>query len=464
VISMRTLTDGLVFTHRGRRKRNEDSGTILRLAEHHLVAIVCDGMGGHLAGDYASSTVVSSLERAVAAGADPAQALESINARLYGEAAADPTKAGMGTTVVVAVLDNDMYTVYNVGDSRAYLFEASGAIRQISRDHSYVAEAIAAGELTPDAAASSSYRNALTRAIGTDPTVRVDVFGPSPLPPGGAIILCTDGVYKVLSDERIAELLRDNLGENLPSVAISAFNAGSDDNTTIAALWISRSESRSAARREKSISAAQGVLDKLAGKFDQERERNREKVSGTLPPTRQRRRAMGAVLSALGLALIGIAAADLYRKEPASASRQIPAARSGGSRQAESRSLQDERVRPELAEPTSERLSDAAGRDSASDESKRRLPIASPGSPLEESVEREKKPTVGSPPNRPEEVPADSTVSKNGPPPARQPIESARSGTPSSSGKACQDLLCTQSGPKPLLTPATPTKPKKGQQ
>ena len=317
---MLTYPEGVVFTHRGRRQRNEDNGCVARIDDTRTAVIVCDGMGGHLAGDYASQTATAVLAEALSAGIDPVEAIESINGRLHQESLADSTKSGMGTTLVAAIVSGGQYTMFNVGDSRGYLLLADGRIEQITRDHSYVAEAIAAGELTPETASSSNYKNALTRAIGTDPSVRVDVFGPAVLPSGATLVLCTDGVYKVLADERIAELLSSKPDEHIARVAIEAFEAGSDDNTTVAALWAGQELPRAsrATQRSKVFAKSTAAMDKLAARADAERKRRAAggTSSGASSPARSPRRLLGGVLALSGLALIGAAALPLLLGTP----------------------------------------------------------------------------------------------------------------------------------------------------
>ncbi len=139
----------------------------------------------------------------------------------------------MGTTLVAMLLDGDSYHIANVGDSRAYLL-SSEDIRQVSDDHSYVNEAVKQGQSESEAVASK-WRNVLTRAIGTDPEVVVDLFGPFPVENDTAVLLCSDGLYKVLSDGDLQGLF---VGSSGPTGAVQALvnaavEGGSDDNISV---------------------------------------------------------------------------------------------------------------------------------------------------------------------------------------------------------------------------------------
>lgn len=216
----------------GQRPYQEDSVIAQNLSDGRLLIAVADGMGGHAAGEVASAlaleTLVSALEGGDALDAAFVRANEEVH-----EQARDPSRQGMGTTLVAAVIEDGEYFVGNVGDSRGYLVQGEG-IRQLTDDHSFVAEAIKRGQ-SEEEAMRSPFRDALTRSIGTEPQVAVDVFGPFPIRDDSALLLCSDGLYKTLTDD---DLLRIYLQSGSPQGAAQtlvseAFDSGSDDNISV---------------------------------------------------------------------------------------------------------------------------------------------------------------------------------------------------------------------------------------
>jgi serine/threonine protein phosphatase PrpC len=217
----------------GRRAYQEDAVATRTLSDGRTLMAIADGMGGHAAGEVASALALETLLGEVEKGASLDEAFRLANKAVNAKAQ-EPGKLGMGTTMVAVLLEGGEYRIANVGDSRAYLLTASG-IRQISEDHSYVAEAMKRGQSEKEAL-NSQWRNALTRSIGTDIDVIVDLFGPFPVEPDTALILCSDGLYKSLSDEDLRRVFRRSAGPESAAQALvaSAFEAGSDDNITVA--------------------------------------------------------------------------------------------------------------------------------------------------------------------------------------------------------------------------------------
>ena len=181
------------------------------LAERGRLYLVADGIGGHQAGDVAAQYAVEQILYAyyndpwVGPGENLTQAIRRANADLYQDAQTNPAHSGMGTTLVAATIRGDELTVANVGDSRAYLVR-QGQIRQISRDHSWVAEKLAAGLLTPEQAREHPNRNIITRSLGNDPDVEVDVFRER-IGLGDVVLLCTDGLSGLVRDEEMAAVV-----------------------------------------------------------------------------------------------------------------------------------------------------------------------------------------------------------------------------------------------------------------
>jgi protein phosphatase len=222
-------------TDTGRRRlRNEDAF----VCEPPLFA-VADGMGGARAGETAARLAAAVLEESsgLAAGEDALVALiVEANRRIWEHALADPAKAGMGTTVTAALVDSQTGAVVigHVGDSRAYRMR-NGALEQLTTDHSLVAELVSSGVLTPEEAERHPQRSAITRALGTEPTVEVEAFTVAG-DPGDLFLICSDGLPTMVSDEGVAQAILSADGD--PAAAaealVAAANArGGEDNITV---------------------------------------------------------------------------------------------------------------------------------------------------------------------------------------------------------------------------------------
>ena len=194
-----------------------DTGRVRQANEDAFLAVdgffaVADGMGGHQAGEVASRVALDALHDAFgAAGTDVlVGAVEVANTEVVDRSNADPELAGMGTTVVamalVDVAGRDAIGVVNVGDSRLYLL-SDGALTQITEDHSLVATMVRQGRLTEAEAAVHPQRNILTRALGIDGSVLVDSWEILPVL-GDRYLLCSDGLFNEVDDNRIAATLR----------------------------------------------------------------------------------------------------------------------------------------------------------------------------------------------------------------------------------------------------------------
>ena len=218
----------------GRRTTNQDAVVAGRLADGRELIAVADGMGGHQGGEIASQRALDTLVARLEAGRSLADAMADANQAVYEAAQANAAWTGMGTTLVALLRSGDRYQVANVGDSRAYCV-SDVAIRQITHDHSFLAEALRANQMTAEAARSSRWRNALTRAIGTDAQVEVDVFGPFEVQPSDNIVLCTDGLHGSMTDEAMLSCLRqhkDVWGAAM-CLADQAYRNGSSDNISV---------------------------------------------------------------------------------------------------------------------------------------------------------------------------------------------------------------------------------------
>jgi len=195
--------------------------------------VVCDGMGGHAAGEVASQIAVETILAVYYGdtGENRPQALEQAferaNAQIYARG-----QGSMGTTGVAALLHHDALHIANVGDSRAYLIR-DGEIRQISRDHSFVGDQVAAGLITADQARLSPHRNVITRALGYQPEVSVDLFR-LPLQIGDIIVLSSDGMHGLVLDEEIRETVTSMPPDQAVQRLIDLANSrGGTDNITV---------------------------------------------------------------------------------------------------------------------------------------------------------------------------------------------------------------------------------------
>ena len=223
------------LTDTGRKRlRNEDA----YVSRPPLFA-VADGMGGARAGEVAARLAAAALEEAGTGtkGEDGvARLIEEANRRIWERAANDPATSGMGTTATVALVDEESgrVAIGHVGDSRAYLFRG-GELEQLTTDHSLVAELVQSGVLTPEEAERHPQRSAITRALGTEPSVRVETFAVD-AEDGDLFLLCSDGLSVMLADEEVAGALQgaERDPESAAEKLIAAANEqGGEDNITV---------------------------------------------------------------------------------------------------------------------------------------------------------------------------------------------------------------------------------------
>lgn len=213
------------------RSHNEDS----YLVQSPLFC-VCDGMGGHAAGEVASSIAVETIAKTAPHTADPAllgAAIEAANAAVIEAALNGLGKPGMGCTATAAYIEGNTIAIAHVGDSRAYLLH-EGTLIRVTRDHSYVEELVDAGEITADEARVHPNRSVITRALGSDPAMYADHFSLN-IEEGDRLILCSDGLSSMIPDGEIeniatqsstAQICTDNLVD-------AALAAGGSDNCTV---------------------------------------------------------------------------------------------------------------------------------------------------------------------------------------------------------------------------------------
>jgi protein phosphatase len=233
-----------------RRPHNEDS--TLSDAERGLV-ILADGMGGYKAGEVASAIAATTVHHEVVAGlkrirrshtagadglhpesAVVRDAIHTANRRIHDTAQKEPDCHGMGTTIVVCLFHHDCVTLAHVGDSRIYRLRA-GKFMQVTRDHSLIQELIDRGLYSPEDAARNAPKNLVTRALGIEADVRVDV-AEEKVEPGDLYLLCSDGLNDMVDDEEIHLTLSKYSGNLVRATEelIRKANAnGGRDNTSI---------------------------------------------------------------------------------------------------------------------------------------------------------------------------------------------------------------------------------------
>jgi protein phosphatase len=183
-----------------RREVNQDSYGAKELPQATLL-VVCDGMGGHAAGEVASrlgvDTIIATFSTTTPSDSALRDSFVAANTQIYADG-----HGSMGTTGVAALFLGGSLYVANVGDSRAYIVR-EGQISQVSHDHSFVSDQVAAGLMTAEQARTSNVRNIITRALGYQPEVQVDIFT-LPMRPGDTVLLSSDGMHGLIEDGEIA--------------------------------------------------------------------------------------------------------------------------------------------------------------------------------------------------------------------------------------------------------------------
>jgi serine/threonine protein phosphatase PrpC len=217
------------------RQGNEDA-----LLAEHGVFVVADGMGGHNAGEVASELAVTTMRAALRDSVLSTEQLRELvqqaNTSIYTASLDDSTQQGMGTTLTALVMIpgvTDRVLVANVGDSRTYVLR-NGQLSRITTDHSYVQELVNEGVITADDARKHPQKNIVTRALGIDRYVAVDVFSHD-MQPGDRFLLCSDGLVDEVTDAEITQILLDNpqSSDAATELVVAANAAGGRDNTTV---------------------------------------------------------------------------------------------------------------------------------------------------------------------------------------------------------------------------------------
>lgn len=235
-----------------KREHNEDSFLV---NEDLGLYLICDGMGGHAGGETASRLAAQTIERELLSAKlrtdDPfaaeaplaetplagalREAIEGACAAVFRTSRRNPELAGMGTTCISLILHGAQALVGHVGDSRAYLVR-DGEVHQLSEDHSLVNEQVRAGLLSEEEAKQSRLKNIITRSVGFEEDVLVDVLGLETRP-GDRFLLCSDGLSNLMENEEIRDALLEHALDEVPQVLIQLANQrGGDDNVTVVAV------------------------------------------------------------------------------------------------------------------------------------------------------------------------------------------------------------------------------------
>ena len=219
------------------RRHNEDSYVV----EPPLFAIA-DGMGGALAGEGASRLATAAWKDSPAAAGGErriADLIQEANRRVYDRSSKDPNTSGMGTTITVALVEDESVAFGHVGDSRAYLIREA-RMEQLTEDHSLVNELLKTGKLSREEAETHPQRSVITRALGTDPDVDVDTFSVR-AETGDLFLLCSDGLTDMVSEDSILEVVerhREDIDSALRALVKEANRGGGQDNITVVAFEI----------------------------------------------------------------------------------------------------------------------------------------------------------------------------------------------------------------------------------
>jgi protein phosphatase len=220
------------LSHPGRRRRRNEDAWVC----HPPLFAVADGMGGARGGEIASRVAATALGEDVdGSGEERVVALiQEANRQVYERAREDSDASGMGTTITVALFESGVVWVGHVGDSRAYLIR-DRKVDQLTEDHSLVAELVRTGRLSPEEAETHPQRSVITRALGTDPDVDVDVFSVE-AKPGDLFLICSDGLTAMVDDATILDTVeghRDDLDTVAKELVAAANRSGGEDNITV---------------------------------------------------------------------------------------------------------------------------------------------------------------------------------------------------------------------------------------
>lgn len=234
------------FTDPGKvRSHNEDSVIIINNDKNEFILAVADGMGGHKAGEVASAIATNHIRDSfykLATIGSKEEAIEwlrtivkDINDKIFEYAKNNPESKGLGTTLVIAIKTDDYILYGNIGDSSGYVIK-NNTLHKVTKDHTYVNMLLNNGKLTEESAKNHPGKNLLTRALGANDPIEIDIFDIDMSVKG--LFLCSDGLTNMLTDEQIEKTLNSNLPieEVVIKLIKKANSRGGTDNITIAYL------------------------------------------------------------------------------------------------------------------------------------------------------------------------------------------------------------------------------------
>jgi len=229
------------------RQHNEDDAGIFKGKDEFILAVVADGMGGHLAGDVASKMAVKAMgekwneaETIPTAPSDCEkwliEQILSVNSKIYDHAQAHEECQGMGTTIVCALFTGKTVSVAHIGDSRCYLLQDDDFV-QVTEDHSLVNELVRTGEISREDAEHHPRKNVLTKALGTDQSVSIDTRS-FDIEPGDKLLLCSDGLTNKVEGTELKDILQSDSApqEKVNLLVDKANQNGGEDNITAVLL------------------------------------------------------------------------------------------------------------------------------------------------------------------------------------------------------------------------------------
>src|SRR5581483_9075732 len=294
---MLRAAEAICKTDTGRQRRDNEDSAFARAP----VFVVADGMGGAQAGEVASRLAIEAFEHGLPDEGSPEERLATrvreANHQIYERSRADRGRAGMGTTLTAAYVDDAHVAIAHVGDSRAYLFR-DGTLQRLTQDHSLVDELVRRGKLTEEQAAEHPQRSIITRALGPEPDVEVDTWT-YPGRSGDVILLCSDGLTSMISEDRVRGVLSAHVNLDAAADALihEANEAGGRDNITVVLFRLEELDGDDGSNEETMVGVA--VPRALGGDADTDPDgptgapahttteaRSRGAVAVAPPPTR----------------------------------------------------------------------------------------------------------------------------------------------------------------------------------
>lgn len=235
---------GYFLTDPGKvRKHNEDNVTITKNENNEILMAVADGMGGHKAGEIASSIAIDHLKErfenisTISSKNDAINWLKDnvkeINNKIFKYTNENPESKGMGTTLVVSIITNDFIIIGNVGDSSGYVLKEQ-KLHKITHDHTLVNLLVTTGDLTAEEAKNHPRKNILMKALGANDPIEIDIFDVDN--DIDSILLCSDGLTNMLLDEQIERVLNSDLDleSKIIKLILKCNNRGGTDNISVA--------------------------------------------------------------------------------------------------------------------------------------------------------------------------------------------------------------------------------------